>query len=128
MTATRGLTLDAGALIAYERGQQRMRAIVREASAKDRAIAVPAVVVAEAWRGGHRRWLADLLDLAEVEPVTEDLARRAGELLGRTGTSNTVDAIVAVSAAQRGDIIGTSDPDDMQRFADELPVVRILRL
>jgi predicted nucleic acid-binding protein len=128
VTAKRGLTLDAGALIAYERGEQRIRAIVREARANDRAITVPAAVVAEAWRGGHRRWLADLLDLAEVEPVTEELARRAGELLARTGTSNTVDAIVAVSAAQRGDIIVTSDPDDMQRFADDLPVVRVLSL
>jgi predicted nucleic acid-binding protein len=128
VTARRGLTLDAGALIAFERGAQLMRAIVREASAADRAITVPAAVVAEAWRGGRRRWLADLLDLAVVEPLTDELARRAGELLGRIGTSNTVDATVAVSAAQRGDIIVTSDPGDMQRFADDLPVVRVLGL
>lgn len=128
MSSARGVTLDARALIAFERGEERVRLILRRASAGDRTITVPATVVAEAWRAGRRRWLADLLDLAVIEPLTDELARRAGELLARTGTSNTVDATVAVSAAQRGDIIVTSDPDDMQRFADDLPAVRVLSL
>jgi hypothetical protein len=34
----------------------------------------------------------------------------------------------AVSAGRRGDILVTSDPGDMQRFADDLPVVRVLGL
>jgi predicted nucleic acid-binding protein len=128
LSARRGLTLDAGALIAFERGEQRVRALLREASTNDRLVTVPATVVAEAWRGGRHRWLADLLNLAVIESLTDELARRAGELLARTGTSNTVDATVAVSASQRGDIIVTSDPDDMQLFADDLPAVRVLRL
>jgi predicted nucleic acid-binding protein len=128
VTARRGLTLDAGALIAFERGEQRVRALLREASSNDRLVTVPAAVVAETWRGGRHRWLAELLSLAVVESLTDELARRAGELLARTGGSNTVDATVAVSAAQRGDIIVTSDPDDIQRFADDLPVVRVFAL
>jgi predicted nucleic acid-binding protein len=102
--------------------------LLREASSNDRLVTVPATVVSETWRGGRHRWLAELLSLAVVEPLTDELARRAGELLARTGTSNTVDATVAVSAAQRGDIIVTSDPDDIQRFADDLPVVRVFAL
>src|SRR4051794_37182042 len=98
MRAARGLTLDAGALIAFERGEKHVRLILRRASAGDRSITVPATVVAEVWRGGRRRWVADPLDLAVVEPLTEELARRAGELLARTDTSKTVDATVAVSA------------------------------
>gem|GEM_PF-5497723 len=39
-----------------------------------------------------------------------------------------MDATVAVSAAQRGDIVVTSDPDDMQLFADDLPAIRVLSL
>jgi predicted nucleic acid-binding protein len=128
VTARHGLTLDAGALIAFERGEQRVRALLREASSNDRLVTVPATVVAKAWRGGRHRWLAELLNVAVVEPLTDELARRAGELLAGTGTSNTVDATVAVSAAQRGDIIVTSDPDDLQRFADDLPVVRVFAL
>jgi hypothetical protein len=128
VTVRRGLTLDAGALVAFERGEQRIRAVVREASSCDRLVTVPAAVVAEAWRGGRYRWLAELLSLAVVEPLTDELARRAGELLARTGTNNTVDATVAVSAAQRSDIIVTSAPGDMQLFADDLPAVRVLSL
>jgi predicted nucleic acid-binding protein len=128
VSAQRGLTLDAGALIAFERGDLRVRLILRRADAANRRITVPATVVAEAWRGGRRRWLEALLAVATVEPLTDELARRAGELLARTGASNTVDATVAVSAAQRGDIILTSDAGDMQRFADDLPAIRVLGL
>lgn len=128
MSARPGLTLDTGALIAYERGQQRMRARIRNARDTERVVTVPAVVLAEAWRGANARWLAGLLDAAQVEPLSAPLARRAGELLARTGTSNTIDAIVAVSAAQRGDQIVTADPNDLQIYADDLRTVRILRV
>jgi predicted nucleic acid-binding protein len=120
------LTFDTGGLIAYERGDQRMRAMVRNALAEERTICVPAVALAEAWRGENASRLAGLLDAAQIEPLSDKLARRAGELLARTGTGNTIDAIVAVSAAQRSDIVVTSDPDDLQRFADDLPVISIV--
>jgi predicted nucleic acid-binding protein len=45
--------------------------------------------------------------------------------MGRTGTDDPVDAIVAQSAARRGDIILTSDPDDLQRLADDLGTIRV---
>jgi predicted nucleic acid-binding protein len=128
VSARRGLTLDAGALIAFERGEERVRLILRRANATNRSITVPAIVVAEAWRGGRRRWLGELLDVAVVEVLTVDLARRTGELLARTGMSSTVDATVAASAAQRGDIVVTSDPGDMQVFADDLQAIRLLAL
>ena len=57
--------------------------------------------------------------------MDEVLARRAGELLGRTGTDDPVDAIVAQSAARRGDVVLTSDPTDMQRLADDLGSFRV---
>ena len=124
----RGLTLDSGALIAYERGDQRLRALVTVAHAGERQLTIPTAVVAEVWRPGRSRWLSALLAASDVEPLGEVLARRAGELLGRTGTSNAIDAIVAASAAQRGDVIATSDPHDLQRLADELAGVRVWSL
>ena len=124
----RGLTLDSGALIAYERGDQRLRALVRVAHAGERQLTVPTAVVAEVWRPRGSRWLSGLLAASNVEPLGEVLAQRAGELLGRTGTSNAIDAIVAASAAQRGDVIATSDPHDLQRLADELAGVRVWSL
>ena len=126
--AAPGLTLDAGALIAFERGELRVRLILRSADAADRKITIPATAVAEAWRGGRRRWLEDLLKIAAIEPLTDELARLAGELLARTGRNNTIDATVAMSAARRGDMVITSDPGGMQPFADDLPAIRVLAL
>ena len=128
MKALVGLTLDTGALIGYERGDRQARAIVRSARDNGRSLTIPAVVLAEAWRGGNARWLNDLLDAAQIEPLTDELARRAGELLARTHTSHTIDALVAVSAAQRGDVVVTADPDDMQVYVDDLRTVRTLAI
>lgn len=119
----RGLTLDAGALIAYERGDARMRALAPAAS-RGRRVTVPSPALAQAWRG-PRTPVSRLLAHATVEPLTRELALRAGELLARTGTSDVVDAAIAASAASRGDIVVTSDPDDLLVLAEDLPAIRI---
>lgn len=127
MTYRAGLTLDTGALVACERNSKRAWSIIRDARDNGRSITVPVVVLAESWRKQHR-WLKELFDAARVEPLTDPLARRAGELLGQTGTDNTLDAIVAVSAHQRGDIIVTADPDDLLIYVDHLAGVRLVQV
>lgn len=52
-------------------------------------------------------------------PFTERDARIAGAALARTGTSDVVDAGVAVVAGARGTIV-TSDPVDLRAVADGL--------
>lgn len=73
------------------------------------------------WDAG--RWLAGV----EVDAVDEVLARSAGEVLGelRLGREHTIDAIVAASAAQRGDTGYTSDFDDTARLATRFPSVSV---
>jgi hypothetical protein len=44
-----GVTLDTGALIAIERGDPRLHALLDEAAAIGADLAVPAAVVAQAW-------------------------------------------------------------------------------
>jgi hypothetical protein len=58
----------------------------------------------------------------------QSIARIAGEVLGelRLGREHTIDAIVMASAAQRGDIVYTSDFDDMTRLATRFPGLRVL--
>lgn len=51
-TGTSSLVLDAGALIALERGDGRMRALCREALSSRVKLVVPASVVAQVARGG----------------------------------------------------------------------------
>jgi predicted nucleic acid-binding protein len=121
-------TLDAGAVIAYQRGEAWMRAAVRAAIRGEAELTIPATVLAESWRGStreHGHWSSALIGSSVVEPLTEALAKRAGELVGRVDGATAIDATVAVSAAQRGDTVLTSDPHDLQRLADDLGTIRV---
>jgi predicted nucleic acid-binding protein len=64
----------------------------------------------------HAR-LARALGDCRCDPLGDELARRAGELCGRAGTSDIVDAVVVESARRRGDDVYTSDTDDLGRLA-----------
>ncbi len=121
-----GVTLDTGALIALDRGGQRMRLVVLAARARGARITVPASVVVEWWRG-QRGPAARLLDAIDVEPLTRDLARVAGEALARhSGGASPTDAVVMASAAQRGDVVYTSDVEDLEPLRDTFRSVRVL--
>lgn len=110
------LLLDAGALIAVEKRDRRVRARLSVAQQERRPLRTGATVLAQVWRGGSRQaTLARVLAGIDVLPLDEAHARRAGELLGVTGTSDVVDAHVAVLAG-RGDEVLTSDPEDMRRL------------
>jgi predicted nucleic acid-binding protein len=103
-----------------------MRLIIERALAKDQPITVPADVVAEWWRG--RTDLRDsILESVDIEPLTEALAKRAGEALAAVRGATAVDAIVMASAASRGDIIYSSDVEDLERLRRHFRSVRVLR-
>jgi predicted nuclease of predicted toxin-antitoxin system len=67
-----------------------------------------------------------VLDGVRIEPLDERLARIAGEALAATGNANAVDAIVMASAAQRGDVVYTSDVGDLAVLGEHFPAVRVL--
>ena len=124
-----GLTLDTGALIALERGEKRARSVWEKARAGDVRVTVPTVVVLEWWRG-QRGPAARVLDGMVVEPLTHELARIAGAALAKCGPGpSAIDAVVVASAAQRGDLVYTSDVDDLERVRDAaFPSLRVLRI
>lgn len=124
--AVLALTFDTGALIALERGDKRMRVVLETAAVDDVPITVPAVVVAEWWRG-HGRRRETILASVDVEPTSEDIARIAGEAMAALPGATVVDAIVMASAAQRGGIVYTSDIEDMERLRTRFRSVRLLR-
>jgi predicted nucleic acid-binding protein len=121
-----GVTLDTGALIAMERADKRMRTLLIAASEDRLLITVPAVVITEWWRGRNKRRVG-ILDAVDVEPTSEAIARAAGEAIAALPDATVVDAIVMASAAQRGDIVFTSDIDDLERLRQHFPSVRVLR-
>ena len=122
-----GITLDTDALIGLERHERRMLARLATWTNADAAITVPSVVVAEWWRG-QKGPAARLLDAFTVEPTSRALAKVAGEALAdlRLGGEHTIDALVMASAASRGDIVYTSDFDDLTLLATCFPTVRVL--
>jgi predicted nucleic acid-binding protein len=112
-----GLTLDAGALIAYERGDPRIREVLTVAFGRGLAPTIPAVVLAEVWRGDAKdARVARLLKACSVEPLDDAHARVAGKLRRQTAGAGTVDACVAVGVRKRRDAIATSDPTDMRQL------------
>ena len=67
-----------------------------------------------------------ILESVDVEPLTEGLAKRAGEALASVRGATLVDAIVMASAATRGDVVFTSDVEDLERLRRYFPGVRVL--
>lgn len=106
--------LDAGALVAIDRRDRMIGAQLRVLQQQGTPIRVSAAVVGQAWRDGRRQAnLARLL--AGVGTVELDDGKRIGEVLAVAGTSDVVDAHVALMA-DHGDVILTSDPKDIRRL------------
>jgi predicted nucleic acid-binding protein len=122
-----GITFDTGALIALERRGQRARKILERATEQKLRITVPAAVVTEWWRSRsdtRERILAGV----RVEPLTENLAKVAGEAMAAVKGATPIDAIVMASAAQRGDIVYTADVSDLEKLASYFRAVRVLSI
>ena len=113
----KGLTYDTGALIAAERGSPQMWGLHRRTLSRGVVPTVPAVVLAQGWRGGPQPQMSRLLAGCYVEPLDEHSARSAGAVCGLAGTSDIVDATVVVGAVLRGDLVVTSDPNDIRNLA-----------
>ena len=124
-TSPGAVVLDAGALIAFEKGDPRMRALCREALRTHTRLVVPAGVVGQVWRDAARRVpLRALLAGATTEvPVLDQLlAEAVGVLCGRTGTSDVIDASVVLTARRERAVVVTSDVGDLLRLDPHLAV------
>lgn len=120
------ITFDTGALIAVERRRDRMLRVVRAAEQMGVPIVVPAVVLAEWWRGTPKRRMSMLLEGVTIEPLDDETARVAGHALAAVPRATTIDAIVMASAALRGGVVYTSDVHDLVRLGRHFPSVRVL--
>jgi hypothetical protein len=61
----------------------------------------------------------------EIHTLDEHAARSAGELCGATRTDDVIDATVILTARRTGDLVLTSDPDDLRRLDPSIAVVRV---
>jgi hypothetical protein len=123
-----GAVLDSGPLVAFERSDRRVVAILARAVHHGDPLVVPAGVVAQVWRDGRRQSrLARLLGspACEVLALDDRSARAAGQLCGASGTADVVDASVVVVARQRALRVLTTDVDDLRRLDPHLDVVAV---
>lgn len=112
-----GVTLDTGALIAASRDDRRFWVWWKWLTSKGLVAAVPSPVVAQAWRSGGDARLAVVLGGCREVQMDANGSRRTGELCGRAGTADVVDAFVVRGAADRREDVLTSDPDDLRALA-----------
>ena len=112
-----GVTYDAGALIAAERGAPSLWALHRRLLEAGATPTLSTVVLGQVWRGGPQAQLSRLLRGCRVEPLSEAQARAAGAALATSEGHDVIDAVVVVTALAREDLIVTSDPDDLRKLA-----------
>ncbi len=128
---TRLVTLDTGALIAIERRKPRGILLLDLAKQRLARLLVPMPIVVEWWRG-RTDTRERILEAVSVESLSIDVARAAGEALGKVKAraregSLAVDAMVVAFAASHGGIVCTSDVEDLEKIKDaHFPSVRVL--
>ena len=124
----RGLTIDAGGLIAFERRKREAVILIATALRDGLPIAVPGSVVAQVVRQPSRQVaVMTLLRDRRVEVVSLD--RRAavgvGVLLGQSQTTDVCDAHVVLCARERGQWVMTSDRRDLHRLDPSLRLIPV---
>jgi hypothetical protein len=114
------LVYDTGGLISLERGARSSWIRLKAALDRSEIPVTNAAVLSQAWRGGSRQaLLARAIAGIEVAPLDEELSKRVGLLLARSGTIDVVDAAL-VLCANDGDEIVTSDAADLGPLAETL--------
>ena len=123
-----GLTLDAGALIAIERGNLFVRRLIERALQDGWPVHVVPGVLAQVWRGGPRQAELALMlgrngvTLTDLDPAT---AKLLGLVIGATGHTDVTDVHVAVHARQHDHAVMTSDPEDIRAVDPSLVIIEV---
>jgi hypothetical protein len=110
------LVFDSGALIALERGDRGVAALLVAAAEGGAEAVTSSACVAQVWRNPARqarltRALAGFVE-RELDPRR---ARDCGALLARSETRDIADAAVSL-LADNGDTVLTSDPRDIEHL------------
>lgn len=125
---TVGVTMDAGALMALDRNDRRVVALLARARERSATVTVPTTALAQAVRDPTRQVrLARLLrdTTTHVAPLGRTEATAVGRLLAATGTSDIADGHVALCARRAGQPVATSDPDDLRRLDPTLELIEL---
>lgn len=123
-----GLTLDASALIAVDRGDRRCLALLARAAEHGDRITIPSSALAQALRSPVRQVRLVRLcrhTTTDLMPLDGPDATAVGLLLAAAGTSDIVDAHVVVCARRARQTVLTSDVDDLRRIAPDVAAIQV---
>ena len=135
----RCLVLDAEAMAALARRPEsrgvEVRAALRAAARLGREVVVPAVILAELYRGPHQNQLLDACLSRETGIRVRDTDRLLAKLVGgvlaaaKAGSEHLADAhVIATAVDLGGGIVLTTDPDDLGRLAAAFRDVTVIEL
>ena len=123
-----GVTFDAGGLIALDRGDRRVLALLVRAAERGMRVTIPATALAQAIRNpATQARLTRLIRQASTDLVSLDGpdATSTGLLLAATRTSDIVDAHVVICARRAEQVVVTSDADDLRRLDSGLQFLSV---
>jgi hypothetical protein len=110
------LVLDAGGLIAVDRRDRSVGAILRVAQQEGVAVRTSAAVVAQVWRNGSLQAnLARVLAGVDSAPLDGPTGRMVGEVLAHSRTADVLGGHLGL-ITQSEDTVLTSDPVDIKRI------------
>lgn len=108
------LIFDSGALIAIERGDRAVGALLTAAALDGTEAIASTACIAEVWRNPARQAkLTRALQGFVERDLDSARARSCGLLLATARSDDVTDAAVSL-LAQNGDTVLTSDPDDIK--------------
>lgn len=123
-----GVTFDAGGLIALDRGDRRVLALLARAAERRMRVTIPATALAQAMRNpATQARLARLIRQpgTDLMPLDGPDATTTGLLLARSRTSDIVDAHVVICARRAGQAVVTSDAAGLRRIDSRLQLVTV---
>lgn len=110
------LVLDAGGLIAIDRLDRKVGAMLRIVQQENLPVRTSAAVVAQVWRNGARQAnLARVLAGVDSAPLDGTTGKLVGEILAGSATADVVDGHLGF-IVRTGDTVVTSDVADIRRI------------
>jgi hypothetical protein len=110
------LVLDAGGLIAVDRFDRAVGAMLRVAQQEKLPVRTSAAVVAQVWRNGSLQAnLARVLAGVDAASLDGATGRSVGEILALSNTADVVDGYLGL-VVRSGDSVLTSDVGDIKKI------------
>jgi hypothetical protein len=108
------IVADSGALIAFDRGDRVVTALLDAARRRGEPVLTSSGCVAQAWRSGgpKQALLARLLKSVDERSLDPDVSKAIGILCTKSGVSDVVDGHVS-TLVTAGDLLMTSDVEDL---------------